>query len=284
MEPMSKSLKVFIAFSSLVAVGLVLFFAFSVKVRPAEVAISVDLYGNNKGVELEVLPTGRNFYNSISHDVIKYPAYIQQGIYEDITFQDIDGLALAASVAIDYKFVAENIPALYQEYRKSADYITSVYFGTWIKNAMIKQASAMQVDEIYGAKKEEFRNLVLAQLKEEFEPKGIFIDNLYFTNGIGIPEAVKARIDSKIEATQIAQQKQNELAAVEADAKKRIVEAQSIADANTILANSLTEAVLRNKQLELQKEAIPRWNGSVPMVIGSSNGLILDLANLTPQL
>ena len=269
---------------------IIFFFAFSVKVRPAEVAISVDLYGSDKGVELEVLGTGRNFYNSITHDVVKYPAYIQQGIFTQLEFQDVDGLRLSADVAIDYKFVPENIPTLYMEYRKSADHITKTYFPTWIKNAMVQQSAKMQVDEIYGAKKEEFRAAVLEQLRSEFTEKGIHIDNLYFTNGIQIPAAVRSRIDDKIKAIQIAQQKVNELAAVQAEAQKyiatekgkaesRIIEAESRSKANNILNSSLTGNVLRFKELELQKDAIFRWNGALPKVT-SDNGMILDLGSL----
>ena len=290
-----RAARIFIAILGLLGLLIILaipaFFIFSVKVRPAEVAIIVDLYGSDKGVEIDVLPTGRNFYNRITHDIIIYPAAIQQGIYDDVSFQDVDGLTLSADIAINYKFESENIPFLYQEYRKDADFITANYFNTWIRNAMVEQSSKMKVDEIYGEKKEEFRDSVLAQLREEFNTKGIYIEDIYFTNGIQIPPEVSARINDKIQATQIAQQKQNELAAVEADvqkviaeeegkAKSRIIEANSRSEANNILNNSLTPNVLRFKELELQKEAIGEWNGVVPMVQGSGEGLILDLGTL----
>lgn len=274
----------------ILGVLVIMFFAFSVKVKPAEVAISVDMYGNDKGVEIEVLKTGRNFYNVITHDVIKYPAYIQQGRYEGLGFQDIDGLNLYADVSIDYKFVAENIPTMYQEYRKSASYITETYFPTWIKNALVQQSAKMKVDAIYGAEKEQFRSNVLSQLRDEFSIKGIYIENIYFTNGIQIPDSVKQRIDIKIQATQIAQQKENELRATRADVEKRvaeeegkarsrIIESESRAKANNILNASLTEKVLRFKELELLKDTINKWNGVQPKVVGS-DGLILDVGNI----
>ncbi len=270
---------------------IVTFFMFSVKVKPAEVAISVDLYGGDKGVEIEVLKTGRTFYNFITHDVIKYPAYIQQGQFYELQFQDLDGLTLSADISIDYKFEAENIPEMYQEYRKSANHITRVYFPVWIKNALVQQSAKMKVDEIYGAKKEEFRQNVLEQLRNEFSSKGVAIDNLYFTNSIQIPEAVKARINDKIKATQIAQQKENELQATEADvakkiaveegkAKSRIIEANSRAKANRIISASLTKDILQFKRLEIYKKAIEKWNGIQPKVVGSE-GLILDIGNIT---
>lgn len=280
----------FISLLSAIFIGFIAFFAFSVRIEPAEVGILVDMYGSDKGVELEVIGTGRTFYNSITHDVITYPAYIQQGVYEDVKFQDIDGLTLDVDIAIDYKFVPENIPALYMEYRKSARDITRNYFPIWIKNAMVEQSATMQVDKIYGEDKEEFRQNVLAQLREEFETKGIYIDNIYFAREIGIPSEVRSRISDKIEATQIAQQKQNELAAVVAEANKRIaeeegkaksriIESDSRAEANRILNASLSPQILRFKELELQKDSIDKWNGVLPYVT-SDSGLILDLGTL----
>jgi len=269
-------------------IGLVLFNAFSVKVLPSEVAIIIDMYGSDKGVQIETLPTGRNFYNVITHDVITYPAYIQQGQYEDMSFQDVDGLILGADISIDYKFVEENIPQLYLEYRKGPSTIISTYFPTWIKNALVQQASKYQVDEVYGSKKEEFRQSVLTQLREEFGAKGIHIDNLYFTNGIEIPSSVKSRINAKIEATQLAQQKENELQATQADVEKqvaveegkarsRIIEAESRARANTILSNSLTANVLRFKELENDVLWMEAWDGKVPVtVLGADTGVLLN--------
>ena len=265
---------------------------FSVKIMPAEVGIKVNTYGAQKGVdEVEVLTTGRNWYNPITFDVITYPAYIQQAEYVGLSFQDIDGLVMGADVAISYKFQGENIPTLYKEYRKEAGYILEVYFPTWLKNAMVTEASRFKVDEIYGTKKEDFRKLVLKSLQDSLSQKGIFIENIYFTNGIKIPQSVVQRIDSKIKATQIAQQKENELRGIEADvakkiaeeqgkAKSRVIEAESRATANKILNNSLTPEVLEFKQLELQKEAISKWNGQQPTVVGGNDGLILDLGQL----
>lgn len=263
---------------------------FSVKVLPAEVAIKVDLYGSDQWVDVETLPVGRHFYNAITHDVIKYPAYIQQWSYDSLSFQDIDGLQMAANVAIDYKFVPENIPEMYQEYRKSADYITSVYFPNWIKNAMIEQSAKMKVDEIYWSKKEQFRSAVLEQLRKEFEQKGIYIDNLYFTNGIQVPQAVYDTINAKIQATQIAQQKQNELAATEAESNKRILEEKWKAQSRIIesesraqeirnLNESLTDRYIQYRKLEMQQQMISKRNGEMPKVTSSSQS-ILDLSSI----
>lgn len=271
---------------------LVFWFAFHVRIEPGEVGIKVDMYGSDKGVEIEVLNTGRNFYNPITHDVIRYPAYIQQAEFENLQFQDNDGILLSADVAISYKFTADNIPSLYKEYRRDARSILYQYFPVWIKNAMVKKAAELPVDEIYGPRKEEYRLSVLESLKDDFEAKGISVENIYFTSGIDIPPNVANRIEEKIKATQIAQQKVNELAATQADVEKqvaveegkarsRLIEAESRAEANRILNASLTTTILRHKELEIQKEAIQQWNGVQPDVVTGGNDMLLDVSSFT---
>jgi regulator of protease activity HflC (stomatin/prohibitin superfamily) len=75
---------------------IVLFFTFSEKVPVGYTAIKVDVYG--KEVEPEGLHTGRNFVNVITHDVFKYPIFIQQMEYLDLRFQDKDGLVVTADI------------------------------------------------------------------------------------------------------------------------------------------------------------------------------------------
>lgn len=282
-------LKKFLIFFLVVfVIVLIVFFSFSTRINPGEVAIKVDMYGSDKGVESELLYTGRNFYNPFVYDIIKYQTYIQQKEYKSIQFQDVDGMILGADVAISYKFSGEKISKLYEEYRKKPEQITNEYFPTWIRNAMVNQSSQMKVDEIYGVKKEEYRNKVREELKNNFIEKGIIIEDVYFTNGVQIPEGVRQRIDDKIKATQIAQQKENELAAVKAEAEKRIAEEEGKAKSRIIesesrakeidnLNKTLTSQYLEFRKLEIQQQAIEKWNGIQPNVVSGSNGMILDI-------
>lgn len=270
---------------------IILFSVFSVAVRPGEVAIKVDMYGHDKGVQAEVLPTGRNFYNAITHDVIKFPTYIQQKDYKEIQFQDVDGMMLSTDVAVAYKFSNEKIADLYVEYRRNPRQITEDYFPTWIRNAMVKQSSTMKVDEIYGTKKEQYRVAVKEALQADFSEKGIIIDDIYFTKEIVIPEQVKARIDSKIQATQIAQQKENELAAVKADVEKRVAEEEGKARSRIIESESrakeienltaqLSDKYIAYLKLDVQKTAVDKWNGVQPTVVSGNGDMIFDISSV----
>lgn len=283
MEANTKRLKWVFGIIWTVVLSLILFFTFSVKVPVWFTAIKVDVYGQN--VLPEGLHTWRNFINIFTHDVFKYPVFIQQAEYLDLVFQDMDGLKITADIGMDYKFDEATIGIMYENYKAGVKKITNVYMKTWVKNAINRASSEFKVDRLYGPDKEKFRLRVLENLKDDLDPKGIVVNNVYFTDEMSLPEEVKKRINAKIQATQNAMQKENELRAVEADAAKRIAEAKGIAfsaverakgvaeakliEAEAIAkANKLINASITNTLIEYKK--IETWNGKLPQVTGTS--------------
>ena len=79
--------------------------------------------------------------------------------------------------------------------------------------------------------------------------------------------AAEASINSKIAATQKAQQAENELATAEAEGKKIVALAEAEARANTVRQQSVTPQLL-------QLEAIKKWNGVLPQVAGGATPFI----------
>lgn len=91
-------------------------------------------------------------------------------------------------------------------------------------------------------------------------------------------------LNKKIEATQRAQQRENELREAEAQAKKEIaladgigkshiISAKAKSEANNILSKSLTPELLK-------WEALSKWDGVLPKALsGESTGFLIDLKN-----
>ena len=247
---------------------VILFFAFSVKVPVWYSAIKVNLYAQE--VEPEGLHTWRNFYNSITSDVYKYPIFIQQTEYRDLRFQDKDGLLIVADIWMDYKFDEAQIGSLYEEYRAGVSKITNNYMRTWVKNAINRASSEFEVDALYWPDKEEFRLKVLDNLQKDLNTKWIVVNNVYFTDDMELPMEVVWRINAKIEATQKAMQKENELRAIKAEAQKTIAEAEWVAEAEIIRATAVANA---NKMINasitstlIEYERTKKWDGKLPQL------------------
>ena len=247
---------------------------FSVKIPVGNVWIKVNMYGSDKWVSIYTLKTWRNWYNPITSDVYKYSTFIQQKVYEQASFQDTDWLSIKANIWMDYKFDEAKISKIFEEYRADSDKITNIYMATWLKNSINRASATFKVDELYWPKKEEFRLLILDNIKKDFEAKWIIINNIYFVWDMSLPEQVMGRINAKIEATQTAIQKENELRAVEADAQKKIAEAKWNSESVLINARAEAEAIKIKSQAIISQgwkeyvelQAIQKWNWVLPQV------------------
>lgn len=251
---------------------------FSVKIPVGNVWIKVNMYGSDKWVSIYTLKTWRNWYNPITSDVYTYSTFIQQKVYEQASFQDTDWLSIKANIWMDYKFDEAKISKIFEEYRADSDKITNVYMSTWLKNSINRASATFKVDELYWPKKEEFRLLILDNIKKDFEEKWIIVNNIYFVWDMSLPEQVMGRINAKIEATQTAMQKENELRAVEAEAQKTIAQAKWESESVLIRAKAEAEAIRIKTQaitsqwgaeyVELKK--IEKWNWILPQVSWSN--------------
>jgi regulator of protease activity HflC (stomatin/prohibitin superfamily) len=271
----------------LVLVFLIVFsvLTFSVKIPVWYTGIKVNLYWSNKWVNVNTLSTGRNWYNPFTSDVYKYPTFIQQKEYSQVSFQDTDWLSISSNIWMDYQFKSESISSIFENYRASASRITDELMATWLKSSINRASSKFKVDELYWPKKEEFRLLVLENIKKDFDDKGIIVSNIYFVGTMDLPPQVMTRINAKIEATQTAMQKENELRAVEAEAQKQIAEAKWYNESQIIKAKADAEAIRIKSQAIMsqgwqeyvQLQAIEKWNGVLPVTTLGNNVPFVNL-------
>lgn len=230
------------------------------------VGVKVDRYGDDRGVQNETLGPGR-YYTGINTDVFVFPTFLQNGVWggpeEAVTFQTSEGLAVTAAIGYSYRIPRDKVTFVFQQYRKGADEITSVVLRNMTRDALNQVAATMGVEDVYGKGKLELQTRTLELVRKQAGAKGIELDNLYFVGKMALPDSVSRAIDAKIKATQIAMQKENELRAAEADAAKKVAEAEGQAKANELLAESL-----RANPAVLQAQAIEKWDGKLPQFIG----------------
>jgi regulator of protease activity HflC (stomatin/prohibitin superfamily) len=112
----------------------------------------------------------------------------------------------------------------------------------------------------------EIRDQVKRRLSDKAGPYGLDVVDVFITN-IHFDDGYSRAIEQAQEASQHLVQAQNE-------AKATVAKAQGQADANRILAGSLSDPVLRQKELENDRAMIDKWNGNMPQVVGSGNPLI----------
>lgn len=254
-------------------------------VPAGHVGVKVYLLGSSKGVDTEELGIGR-YWIGMNEQLYIFPTYMQNYTWtkepdstgpedESISFQTVEGMTANADVGISYQLDPTKINKIFQTYRRGVDEITDTFLRNMVRDALVKNASTKPIEYVYGAGKADLIQKVQEDVQSQVSEIGIKIDKIYWIGEIRLPETVIASINAKNAATQMAQQRQNEVAQAKAEAEKKVAEAKGEADsillkakaqseANTIIAKSLTQDLVRYKEIE-------RWDGKYPstMVTGS---------------
>ncbi len=252
-------------------------------VPAGHVGVKVYLLGSSKGVESEELGVGR-YWIGINEELFLFPTYTQNYTWtkapdetgtedESISFQTVEGMSVNADVGITYRIDPTKVNNIFQKYRKGVSEITDIYLRNMVRDALVTEASSRSVEDVYGRGKAELMTAVEKRIKDQVEKDGIIIERIYWVGDIRLPDNVIASLNAKIQATQMAAQRQNEVAQSKAEAQKKVEEArgeaESIllkakaqADANRELASSITPELVQYRALE-------KWDGMLPRITGT---------------
>lgn len=260
------------------------------KVPAGHVGVKVYLLGGDKGVDHEELGVGR-YWIGINEELYLFPTFKQNYTWtkdavkgspedESITFQTVEGLSVNADVGITYHVDPEQVSLLFKSYRRGIEEITDTFLRNQVRDAFVMVASNMPVENVYGRGKTDLMEQVTKLVVSNTKDVGIIIEDIYLVGDLRLPEQVVNALNLKIEATQRAQQRENELREEEAASKKIVAkargeaeailtQAESQAKANIILSRSITAELV-------EYEKVKKWDGKLPEISGA-NGLMLNL-------
>jgi len=255
------------------------------KVPAGNVGVKVYLLGGAKGVDTQELTPGR-YWIGVNEELYLFPTFTQNYTWtknthegnaadESISFQTVEGLSVNSDVGISYSVDPAKVSMLYQKYRKGIDEITDTYLRNMVRDALVTAASTKPIESVYGSGKAELIADVEKRVREQVDPVGIKLERLYWAGDFRLPETVTDSINAKIKATQMAQQRQNEVAQAEAEAAKTIAQAKGEAESIRIRGEALRE----NPRL-VELTAIERWDGKLPTVSGGNTPFI-NLSGIT---
>lgn len=171
------------------------------------------------------------------------------------------------SIAVNFRIDAETSASLYKN-------VGVTYKDTIIIPAIqesTKSVIAKYTAEELITKRTAVGDGIKNELISKLSAYGISIQNLNI-----VDFSFSEEFDKAIEAKQTAQQQalkaQEDLSRIEIEAKQKIVEAEGQAKANTAIAQSIDEKVLKQKFID-------KWDGKLPTVMGS-DGNILDISSI----
>lgn len=197
----------------------------------------------------------------------------------DVKIQKEEVTATAASkdlqtvnskVALNYHIEPERVADIYQG-------IGIDYNYRLIDPALqesVKASTAKYTAEELITKREEVRDEIKAHLVAKLNPRGIIVDDFNIVN-FEFSESFNQAIELKVTAEQSALAAKNKLEQIKFEAEQQVAEAKGKAEALRIEASALQS----NPQI-LQLRALEKWDGKMPLVMGSGATPFIDVGSL----
>ncbi|MES3034808.1 MAG: prohibitin family protein [Gemmatimonadota bacterium] len=240
------------------------------------------------GVDPVPLGPGLHMRNPLTTGIKEYPTFMQtlvltqganegSGINDEINVNSIEGQPISLDISMSFELRQDKVPHLYSTFRTDIDAIQRGYLRQTIRQALQEVAGQEEIANILGPKKAETVAKTQAKLAKALEQYGIEVKQ-FSINEIRAPQAVMAAINAKNVMQQQALTAQNELQKntyqAQGDsikavgrAKAILAEAQAQAQANELLAKSISGSLV-------QYEMAKKWNGVMPQVSGAAMPMI----------
>ena len=271
------------------------------RIEAGHVGVEINLAGKERGASEPPVRTGWVVYSPLSTQIIEFPTYVQtvkwtkdtsegHPINEEMGFNSREGMEIFVDVSLSYAIEPTKVPDFYVKYRVAdMEMFTHGILRDVVRNSLNEVASTYVVEDIYGEKKAEFLGKVEAMIQKKMASVGVGVQQFGFIGAPRVPTVIATAITAKAQAIQQAERARNELATTQAEAAKKIAEAegdakslvtraQGEADANRIRQNSLTPQLLELRRIENNRALIDKWNGQLPSVqTGQGGGMILQL-------
>jgi len=222
-------------------------------------------------VSERTLPAGIHPINPFA-DVIQFSTRLRD-IKEEIGATSQEGLAIGIDVSIQYRLD----PA------KAASVYTNI--GLEDKEIVISRFRAISreivagypAEAVYATKREEISLKLVEKLRSQLAPLGFIVDEALLRN-VKIPETLQAAIQQRLKAEQENLQMKFVLEKETQEAERKRIEAKGAADAQKILAEGLTPAVLQLRAIEATEKLSLSPNSKIIILgNGQNTPLILPL-------
>ena len=291
-----RSLRTTLIWSSVLILAVIVVSLLTTSVHvigPSEIGLRFSKAGGARGLTQTNVVSGYVLANPLTTEIIAYPRGQQntswtksasegRALDESFTFNTADQVTLNGDVNFGYQISPEAAPQIYVRFGPDVRLITENYIHSIVRNAITRQASGYTAEQLLGKGRAIFEDAAQKQVTAELTPTGFLVRNFSFIGELRAPEAIVQSINAKFSAQQSAIQAQNKVVQATAEAEQAVatakgraqsilLEANAQAQANKILAASLTPELIQAKQIE-------KWNGTLPTVSGGSgSGFLINL-------
>jgi regulator of protease activity HflC (stomatin/prohibitin superfamily) len=227
----------------------------------------VDFFGT---VSDKPLTPGINFVNPLAH-VEKFSTQTQEH-KESMQVLSREGLTIGLELSVLYRLEAEAAPMVYKTIL-GGDYETIVLIPQFRSISRAVTAS-FQASALYSTEREKLGLTIQKELATMIAPRGIVVETTPLRN-VALPTQLTEAIEQKQRADQESQRMEFVLTKERQEADRKRIEAKGISDFQNIVAQGISDQLLRWKGIEATEKLANSQNTKVIIVGAGKDGLPL---------
>ncbi len=215
------------------------------------------------------LKAGINFVNPMAN-VVKMSIQTQE-IKEVMDVPSKEGLTVQLEVSILFHLNPEKAADVYKTVGVSYE---NVILEPQFRSVTRGVTAGYEAKALYTSEREHLSLQIMKELEASVEPRGLIIESAPLRR-VGLPAGLSQSIESKLQAEQESQRMQFVLTKERQEADRKRIEAQGIADFQSIVARGISEQLLRWKGIEATEKLASSTNAKVVVIGAGKDGLPL---------
>ena len=189
-----------------------------------------------------------------------------------------EGLSVDLDVAIVFALKVSHVRTMYLDV--GPDYVNTI-ISPELSSAIRGLTAAHDANALYTSARHVLQDELRAALTEKFDPFGLILHDVLLKS-VTLPPLLLAAIEKKAKADQEAQQMEFVLVKERAEADRKRIEAQGIADFQNIVSQGISAQLLQWKGIEATEKfatspntklvLVGNTGDSLPVLLSAGNG------------
>ncbi len=195
-------------------------------------------------------------------DVVQFSTRLRD-VKETIPSTSKEGLSLEIDISLQYRLDPAKAPAVYQNLGiDEREFVISRFRST-----VRELVATYPAEAVYGTQREKISQQLREKLTQQLAPLGFVADEALLRN-VKVPDTLQGAIQQRLKAEQESIQMQFVLDREKQEAERKRIEARGRADAQKILADGLTPAVLQLRTIEATEKLAQSPNSKLVIIGG----------------
>jgi regulator of protease activity HflC (stomatin/prohibitin superfamily) len=229
-------------------------------IRPGEAGVKQKL----GKLETEVTTQGTVFFNPFTTRVVKESVQTNNlGLLLNLPSKE--GLSVESEISILYRLVVEKVPSILENLGPNyKGIITSVF-----RSASADVCSQFFAKDMHSGRRAEIEEAIRVKMAQNLIGQGIVIEAVLMKS-IKLPFGLSKSIEEKLQAEQDAMRMEFILQQERLEAQRKIIEAEGTRDAQKILSEGLTAAIIKIRSIEAFRELAKSPNAKIIITDGKT--------------